>query len=150
MKRRTFALVLVAVLAVVLGISSAGWAKDKDNNPPGAAGGPGTNWENPPGAAGGPGASPDVKGPPPKHHYKHKKYCKHHPNDPKCHYVPPANPPGPAGGPGPNPPPPPGKPPKDLDNNPPGAKGGPGTNWENPPGAKGGPGASPNKKPPKP
>ena len=32
---------------------------DKDNNPPGAQGGPGTNWENPPGPKGGPGASPD-------------------------------------------------------------------------------------------
>ena len=32
---------------------------DKDNNPPGPAGGPGTNWENPPGWRGGPGASPD-------------------------------------------------------------------------------------------
>lgn len=33
--------------------------QDQDNNPPGKAGGPGTNWENPPGSAGGPGASPD-------------------------------------------------------------------------------------------
>jgi len=33
--------------------------KDKDNNPPGLAGGAGTNWENPPGPAGGRGASPD-------------------------------------------------------------------------------------------
>lgn len=32
---------------------------DNDDNPPGPAGGPGTNWENPPGPAGGPGASPD-------------------------------------------------------------------------------------------
>ncbi len=32
---------------------------DPDDNPPGPAGGPGTNWENPPGPAGGPGASPD-------------------------------------------------------------------------------------------
>ena len=32
---------------------------DNDNNPPGPAGGPGTNWENPPGWRGGPGASPD-------------------------------------------------------------------------------------------
>lgn len=32
---------------------------DRDNNPPGRAGGPGTNWENPPGPKGGPGASPD-------------------------------------------------------------------------------------------
>ena len=32
---------------------------DRDDNPPGPAGGPGTNWENPPGPVGGPGASPD-------------------------------------------------------------------------------------------
>lgn len=32
---------------------------DRDNNPPGVAGGPGTNWENPPGPVGGPGASPN-------------------------------------------------------------------------------------------
>ncbi len=32
---------------------------DKDNNPPGPKGGPGTNWENPPGPKGGPGASPN-------------------------------------------------------------------------------------------
>ena len=32
---------------------------DKDNNPPGPVGGPGTNWENPPGPVGGPGTSPD-------------------------------------------------------------------------------------------
>ena len=32
---------------------------DRDNNPPGPVGGPGTNWENPPGPVGGPGASPD-------------------------------------------------------------------------------------------
>ena len=32
---------------------------DNDNNPPGRAGGRGTNWENPPGWRGGPGASPD-------------------------------------------------------------------------------------------
>ena len=36
--------------------------KDLDNNPPGPAGGPGTNWENPPGPKGGPGASPDRRG----------------------------------------------------------------------------------------
>lgn len=35
------------------------WFPDHDGNPPGAAGGPGTNWENPPGPIGGPGASPD-------------------------------------------------------------------------------------------
>jgi hypothetical protein len=32
---------------------------DSDGNPPGHAGGRGTNWENPPGWRGGPGASPD-------------------------------------------------------------------------------------------
>ncbi len=38
--------------------------RDRDNNPPGRAGGPGTNWENRPGPAGGPGASPDRRVPP--------------------------------------------------------------------------------------
>ncbi len=33
--------------------------RDRDNNPPGPVGGPGTNWENRPGPRGGPGASPD-------------------------------------------------------------------------------------------
>lgn len=35
---------------------------DRDNNPPGKRGGPGTNWENRPGPQGGPGASPDQGG----------------------------------------------------------------------------------------
>ena len=35
---------------------------DRDGNPPGRAGGRGTNWENPPGWRGGPGASPDRYG----------------------------------------------------------------------------------------
>lgn len=35
---------------------------DIDNNPPGAFGGPGTNWENQPGSQGGPGAGPDRMG----------------------------------------------------------------------------------------
>ncbi|MFH0771406.1 MAG: hypothetical protein V1933_02180 [Candidatus Omnitrophota bacterium] len=35
--------------------------RDRDNNPPGQAGGQGTNWENVPGPAGGPGASPNVQ-----------------------------------------------------------------------------------------
>jgi hypothetical protein len=34
---------------------------DRDNNPPGPKGGPGTNWENPPGPKGGPGASPNKR-----------------------------------------------------------------------------------------
>ncbi len=33
--------------------------RDRDNNPPGRRGGPGTNWENPRGPQGGEGASPD-------------------------------------------------------------------------------------------
>lgn len=33
--------------------------RDRDNNPPGPKGGPGTNWENKPGPQGGPGASPN-------------------------------------------------------------------------------------------
>lgn len=33
--------------------------RDRDNNPPGPMGGPGTNWENRPGLQGGPGTSPD-------------------------------------------------------------------------------------------
>ena len=32
---------------------------DRDGNPPGPAGGRGTNWENPPGPIGGPGVSTD-------------------------------------------------------------------------------------------
>ena len=36
-----------------------GGYRDRDDNPPGPAGGPGTNWENPPGPRGGPDASPD-------------------------------------------------------------------------------------------
>jgi hypothetical protein len=38
-----------------------GAAQDRDNNPSGPRGGPGTNWENRPGPQGGPGASPDRK-----------------------------------------------------------------------------------------
>ena len=45
-------------LCLVLGASPS-FALDRDNNPPGWRGGPGTNWENPPGPAGGPGASPN-------------------------------------------------------------------------------------------
>ena len=48
---------LIGVLSV--GYLAAAQAQDIDNNPPGVAGGPGTNWENPPGWRGGPGASPD-------------------------------------------------------------------------------------------
>jgi hypothetical protein len=62
-------------------------AFDRDGNPPGPVGGPGTNWENPPGPKGGAGASPDRHG-----------FCKKHPH--KCDRD--GNPPGPRGGPGTN------------------------------------------------
>ena len=169
--------VLFAASALIFLMAGAGQAADKDGNPPGKKGGPGTNWENPPGPAGGPGASPDKRGvPPPDKRPPKKVFCDRHPNDPKCTGAPPpshvglppqATPPGPPPGhskfcqkhpwhkkcQGYNPPGPaggPGKGPRDLDNNPPGPKGGPGTNWENPKGPAGGPGASPNRKGPPP
>ncbi|MDB5972644.1 MAG: hypothetical protein JWQ90_5094 [Hydrocarboniphaga sp.] len=125
-------LLIAAALALVPALGSA---RDRDDNPPGPAGGPGTNWENPPGEKGGPGASPDrpivisnqtyqfraVGG----GYYYHPDYGYY--NDKhgywnqgrKCW--------------------------SDNDNNPPGRAGGPGTNWENPPGRKGGPGTSPDR-----
>ncbi|MES9813107.1 MAG: hypothetical protein ABW159_09575 [Candidatus Thiodiazotropha sp.] len=115
---------LVSLSLVLFFSTTAGMARDIDNNPPGPVGSPGTNWENPPGPEGGPGASPDRR-------YRYR-----------------TNPPGPVGGPGA------GwyykRPYRhyryDRDNNPPGPKGGPGTNWENPRGPRGGPGASPNRR----
>lgn len=50
---------LVLGSALALCFAMPAFAIDRDNNPPGPAGGPGTNWENPPGPVGGPGASPD-------------------------------------------------------------------------------------------
>ena len=41
------------------GSRGGGGRYDLDDNPPGARGGPGTNWENPPGPRGGPGKSRD-------------------------------------------------------------------------------------------
>jgi hypothetical protein len=112
------------------------YPRDRDNNPPGPRGGPGTNWENPPGWRGGPGASPDYRdfryG---KKHYRfsrrddgfyfNRNYGYYHPSyglwnqSRHCWW--------------------------DLDDNPPGPRGGRGTNWENPPGPRGGPGASPDR-----
>ena len=88
------------------------------NNPPGPAGGPGTNWRNPPGPRGGPGASPFYRG----WHYRvfHGRNWYWNPRL-LCWYLP------------------------DHHQNPPGPAGGPGTNWENPPGPAGGPGASPDR-----
>lgn len=130
--RRCALLLATATLALAPAIGSA---RDRDDNPPGPAGGPGTNWENPPGAEGGPGASPDrrvvIQNKPyqfravgngyyynPQYGYYNEKYGYWNQGG-KCWH--------------------------DRDDNPPGRAGGPGTNWENPPGRKGGPGASPDK-----
>lgn len=99
------------------------FGRDRDNNPPGMAGGPGTNWENRPGPQGGQGAGPDRRGNGPGFNpYEGQKVRE--------------------GGPGPG-----AGFRKDRDNNPPGKRGGPGTNWENRPGPQGGPGAGPNRGP---
>ena len=90
----------LAALMLAASLSLPALAHDRDGNPPGPVGGPGTNWENPPGPRGGPGASPD----------RHR-YCRHHPG--KCDRD--GNPPGAIGGPGTN------------WENPPGPRGGPGT-----------------------
>jgi hypothetical protein len=90
-------LALAAVAAVTLAAAPA-LAHDRDGNPPGWRGGPGTNWENPPGWRGGPGASPDRR-------HAHRPWWLR-PGD--------NNPPGPVGGPGTN------------WENPPGWRGGPG------------------------
>ncbi|OYU76645.1 MAG: hypothetical protein CFE32_09280 [Alphaproteobacteria bacterium PA3] len=124
-----------AALILLTGVSTPSVAKDRDNNPPGRAGGPGTNWENPPGPRGGPGSSPDRyyrhKGTryafAPNHHgyYFNAHFGYWHPTygfwnqKARCWL--------------------------DNDNNPPGPVGGRGTNWENPPGMRGGPGASPDR-----
>jgi hypothetical protein len=135
MKLTTTMIAALAAAAALTSFSSAANAKDRDNNPPGRAGGPGTNWENPPGPRGGPGASPNrifryngyrytfV----PRHtsYYFHANYGYFHPTygwwnqAQRCW--------------------------NDRDDNPPGRVGGRGTNWENPPGARGGPGASPDR-----
>ncbi|MFZ5616524.1 MAG: hypothetical protein ACOZAA_04285 [Pseudomonadota bacterium] len=111
-------------------------AYDRDGNPPGPRGGPGTNWENPPGPVGGPGASPDrlpliVNGSRiylerrADGYYFHPAYGYWHPrhgwwNEAERCWI-------------------------DPDGNPPGRRGGRGTNWENPPGLHGGAGASPDR-----
>jgi hypothetical protein len=57
---RNFGKTLIVAALAALAATSA-LAFDRDNNPPGPVGGPGTNWENPPGPRGGPGASPDIR-----------------------------------------------------------------------------------------
>lgn len=56
MKLKALALATLAVAALS---ATPSLARDRDGNPPGWRGGPGTNWENPPGWRGGPGAAPD-------------------------------------------------------------------------------------------
>ena len=85
-------LVGAMVLAVSLTLlSSTAFAVDHDGNPPGAAGGPGTNWENPAGPAGGPGVSPNRYG---WRHHAFQRWHWRRDHD--------GNPPGAAGGPGTN------------------------------------------------
>ena len=59
--KKTSSIIWSLVIVLAMQVSPA-FAKDKDSNPPGPAGGKGTNWENPPGPTGGQGASPDRKG----------------------------------------------------------------------------------------
>ncbi|MGE0666973.1 MAG: hypothetical protein AB7O49_10495 [Sphingomonadales bacterium] len=133
MKRLAYGLMVGTLASMALTFPAS--ARDRDDNPPGPAGGPGTNWENPPGPRGGPGTSPDrvrrVHG----HdvhfvvhdngYYYNDRYGYYYPGrgywvqSKKCWW--------------------------DRDDNPPGPAGGPGTNWENPPGPRGGPGMSPDR-----
>ena len=140
------ALLLIAVFALGSFVSCTNrervYTRDRDDNPPGPVGGPGTNWENPPGPAGGPGTSPDrrayrsawdewfVRHPTYRDQVdlnrdgyvdaREAQYAQRH-----WPYL---------------------NPPRDRDDNPPGPTGGPGTNWENPPGPQGGPGTSPARR----
>lgn len=68
--------------------------RDRDNNPPGMRGGPGTNWENPPGPKGGPGVSPD------RRRFDRDNNPPGRAGGPGTNWE---NPPGPAGGPGASP-----------------------------------------------
>lgn len=59
-RRRALVLGAAALPLLIAGCAGpSGRGRDRDDNPPGSWGGPGTNWENPPGSRGGPGASPD-------------------------------------------------------------------------------------------
>ena len=60
-RKAAFLVLFAAAVFILCGADVYAQRKDKDNNPPGRAGGPGTNWENKPGPQGGPGASPDGK-----------------------------------------------------------------------------------------
>ena len=121
---------IYAVLATVIAFPVI--AADIDNNPPGPAGGAGTNWENRPGPQGGPGASPDRQRPQltPEQREKMKamtpeqrKQFVESMRKQRAERI-------------------------GRDGNPPGPAGGAGTNWENRPGPQGGPGASPDRQRP--
>jgi hypothetical protein len=130
-------LAALALSAGMLGNAAAAdrpW--DRDGNPPGPRGGPGTNWENPPGWRGGPGASPD------RRYWRHGAQRHRFDRIANGYYFSPAygywhpaygfwNQAARCW--------------RDRDDNPPGPRGGRGTNWENPPGWRGGPGASPDR-----
>ena len=117
-----------SILAILLtAVAVPVFAVNAYDNPPGPAGGPGTNWDNPPCAANAPGARAD------RPHRRltgeqqaklkamtleqRQAFFKHRCEERMQQRL-------------------------DRDGNPPGPRGGPGTNWENPPGPKGGPGAS--------
>ena len=87
--------------------SGDGQWRDRDDNPPGPQGGPGTNWENPPGPRGGPGTSPNRRRWSDSNKVPRSSDGRWWDRD--------DNPPGPQGGPGTN------------WENPPGRAGGPGT-----------------------
>lgn len=135
MKASKWLMVSALMAAAVFTGDASADQRDSDDNPPGPAGGPGTNWENPPGWKGGPGATPKYR------YYRHNgkrykftlkngyyynpSYGYWHPrygwwNQARRCWL-------------------------DFDNNPPGPAGGPGRNWENPPGWRGGPGTSPDR-----
>ncbi len=136
MKLPRLLILTAAALAFAGAAGARDYPRDRDDNPPGLRGGPGTNWENPPGWRGGPGTSPDYRdflygtkryrftlrddG-----FYFNDRYGYYHPRyglwNQSRHCW------------------------NDMDDNPPGPRGGPGTNWENPPGPRGGPGASPDR-----
>lgn len=127
-------LVFPAVLGFAA-LTTPSLAQDRDYNPPGRQGGPGTNWENPPGPRAGPGASPDrilrygperyVFNPRRGSYFYNARFGYWHPDygwwnqAARCWF--------------------------DRDGNPPGPVGGLGTNWENPPGLRGGRGRSPDR-----
>ncbi|MGR4862290.1 hypothetical protein [Caulobacter sp. LARHSG274] len=132
---KMFAVALATAALTTVSMTGPSLAQDRDNNPPGWRGGPGTNWENPPGWRGGPGASPDRRYY--RHHGKRIQFVHRHGYyyNPHYGYWHPTygwwNQAGRCW--------------LDRDDNPPGPRGGPGTNWENPPGWRGGPGASPDR-----